>query len=710
MDAHKKMRYICDDAQLMAEWNYERNMNISPYEISTGSGKLVWWKCARGHEWEEKPNNRSPRTGCPYCSNHRVLAGFNDFETLSPQLATEWHPKKNGSLTPQSVTIGSNKKVWWLCVKGHEYEATISNRTRGTGCPYCSGKRVTQDGNALTNRYPELVQEWHPTKNGKLTPDNVSYGSTKRVWWICQEGHEFASTPNDRTSSKKGCPYCAGRSVLIGVNDLETLFPQVASEWCSAKNASVSPSMVFPHSHKKYWWTCPTCLIDYPASIANRTKGTGCPRCAIRRHSSFAEQAIFFYISKSYPDSINRYTGIFDKMELDIYIPTLRIGIEYDGSVWHESTVAFDREQKKYQICRDAGIKLLRIREKASPDDGLICDITISSKPYRKQIGLLNDVIKELQTYIPIDIDYDVVRDEAEIKSFYYTNLETKSLSKAKPELLNEWDYEKNGNLLPNMVSCGAADVAWWKCSKGHSWRSAIYNRSNGKGCPYCAGIKVAAGENDLINTHPDLVQEWDYEKNAPLDPKTFSEGSNASVWWICSKGHSWNTRIFHRAIRKTGCPYCSNNYVLDGYNDLQTLYPQLASEWNFVKNDMLVPNNVVAGSTKIVWWKCRHGHEWEAQIRARTKGNGCPYCSGRLAITGVNDLATKNPRLAQEWHPTKNGPFFPTTATVASHKAVWWLCGVCGHEWEAKIYSRSQGGQCPECKKKKRKPKNSHQ
>ena len=705
MDRHKESRYICDDSRLMAEWNFERNTDFTPYEITISSGRMVWWKCAYGHEWEAKPNSRTPKTGCPFCSNHRVLAGFNDLATINPRLASEWHHSKNGSLTPQGVTSGSNRKVWWLCSKGHEYEANICNRVRGDGCPYCSGKRAFPGYNDLASQYPELAKEWHPTKNGDLTPSRITYGSTKRIWWLCSEGHEFCTTPNSRTSKKCGCPYCSGRLALSGVNDLETLFPQIASEWCSAKNAPVSSTMVLPHSKKKYWWTCPTCLTDYSSSIANRSKGAGCPQCAIRTHTSFAEQAIFFYISKRYPDSINRYTAIFEKMELDIYVPSLRIGIEYDGSVWHESIDSFDREVRKYKICRYAGIRLIRIREQASPDDSMICDLAITSKPYRKQIGLINDVIKELFAHIHIDMDFDVVRDESEIKSFYYVKQKNKSLSHTMPELLPEWDYEKNGNLLPTMVTLGAADIVWWKCSNGHSWKAAIYNRSKGHGCPYCSGLKPTVGVNDLTVTHPNLLREWDYKKNTPLEPEMFSAGSNASVWWICNRGHSWKTSISHRTLRLTGCPYCSNNYVLEGYNDLKTLHPQLASEWNYSRNGTLHPSIVVAGSTKIVWWVCKAGHEWEAQIRARVRGNGCPYCSGRLAVTGVNDLATKCPQLAKEWHPTKNGTLLPTATTVGSHKKVWWRCSICGYDWEARVYARSKGGRCPECRKNKRKP-----
>ena len=124
------------------------------------------------------------------------------------------------------------------------------------------------------------------------------------------------------------------------------------------------------------------------------------------------------------------------------------------------------------------------------------------------------------------------------------------------------------------------------------------------------------------------LLGEWDYDKNSPLTPKMFSKGSNKAVWWICDKGHSWKTQIYNRAVKNTGCPYCSNNLVWEGYNDLQTLHPQLASEWNTQRNGSITPNQIIAGSTKKVWWQCPQGHEWEAQIRSRVRGTGCPQCA----------------------------------------------------------------------------------
>ena len=103
----------------------------------SNSGKKVWWKCEKGHEWQARISHRNKGIGCPYCSGKKVLQGYNDLATINPELAKEWNCEKNGNLKPEDFTANSGKKVWWKCEKGHEWKATIANRNRGRGCPIC---------------------------------------------------------------------------------------------------------------------------------------------------------------------------------------------------------------------------------------------------------------------------------------------------------------------------------------------------------------------------------------------------------------------------------------------------------------------------------------------------------------------------------------------------------------------------------------------
>ena len=163
----------------------------------------VWWylpydDLATGKhfnfEWEASVASRVfNKAGCPYLSNDAVQPGFNDLATHYPELAAQWHPTKNGKLTPDQVGRGSKDKVWWYLpyddpVTGKhfnfEWEASVANRaSHKTGCPYLSNHAVWAGFNDLATRYPELAAEWHPTKNGELAPNQIAACRKEKVWW-----------------------------------------------------------------------------------------------------------------------------------------------------------------------------------------------------------------------------------------------------------------------------------------------------------------------------------------------------------------------------------------------------------------------------------------------------------------------------------------------------------------------------------------------
>lgn len=192
---------------IATEWHPTKNGKLRPDMVSYGSKKKVWWLGKCGHEWQATVDSRSRGNGCPICANQQLLVGFNDLATVSPNVAREWHPTKNGSLEPTMVSPKANKKVWWLGKCGHEWEALISSRTNGRGCPYCSNKAILPGFNDLETINPELASEWHPVKNGSLTASSVSPKSSKKVWWLGKCGHEWQATVNDRANGT-GCPVC----------------------------------------------------------------------------------------------------------------------------------------------------------------------------------------------------------------------------------------------------------------------------------------------------------------------------------------------------------------------------------------------------------------------------------------------------------------------------------------------------------------------
>ena len=245
----------------------------------------------------------------------------------------------------------------------------------------------------------------------------------------------------------------------------------------------------------------------------------------------------------------------------------------------------------------------------------------------------------------------------------------------------------------PTQFRGNTTKVMNWKCEKGHTWASPIFNMARpvkgGKSrCPYCLNQKIWIGFNDLATTHPFLSMEVD-----GWDPSSLSAGSNRVMNWKCSNGHSWKTQVKNRAILNTKCPFCIRAVADIGVSDLATTHPLLALEANGWD-----PTSFLSGSGKIRSWKCSAGHVWDAQIKSRAHSNrGCPYCSGNFVIPGETDLATIRPDLLQfivNWDPTK--------VSSASHSMKLWKCDK-GHEFQMRISKRAWAGQdCPYCMNKK--------
>ena len=698
----KKQSLAITHPELVKQWHPTLNGDLTPDQVSYGSDKNIYWQCEKGHEWRTKINNRTHGKDCPYCSGRYPIKGENDLATTHPHLIKEWHPTLNKGLTPQQASSGSDKKIWWKCEKGHEWDTAVHNRVKGSGCPYCSGQKAWVGFNDLATTYPELAKEWHPTLNKGLTPQQITAGSGKKIWWQCEKGHEWDAAVHSRVHGN-GCPICSGRKILIGFNDLATTHPELAEEWHSVLNEGLTTQEVSAGSGKKVWWQCEK-GHEWQATIVNRAKVSGCPTCN-SNGTSFPEQCLFFYLLKAFPNCLNRYQMGTD--EIDIFIPEIGLAIEYDGFYWHESKLGKDIE-KSQRIA--TMYKILRIREEGLPlfeIEGVECLFTtIGEKDLPITLMKVLDFILEnfnlepSTTELIKNVEINLEIDKTSILENYLHYEYKNSLAFLYPDLVEDWHPTKNGQLRPENFRSGSHKKVWWRCSKGHEWESTVKNRTRGSGCSYCCGKSVIKGENDLATTDPKIAKEWHPTLNEHLTPQDVALKSNKKVWWQCEKGHEWEATVANRT-KGSGCAYCSGKKTLAGFNDLETTHPELVREWHPTLNNGLTPQQLTAGSGKKVWWKCSKGHEWDAIVNSRTNGVGCPYCSNRKVLVGFNDLATTHPELAKQWDDSKNGDLTPQYVTAGSGKSGWWQCEK-GHGWKSAVRNRVNGSGCPECRKNK--------
>ena len=240
-----------------------------PRTVAPFSGKKLNWRCEKGHVWSATVANRTAnKSGCAVCSNYKVLAGFNDLATTHPQVAAQaegWDPSK--------ITYGNNQKLKWKCGKGHVWLADPGSRTRGRGCPYCSGNKVLAGFNDLATTHPKLASQvmgWDPT--------TLSAGSNKKLKWKCEQEHIYKATIANRSLNNSGCPFCSSNSVLAGFNDLATTYPKIA-----AQADGWDPKTVAPFSGRREKWRCGV-GHSYKAAISMRTsRDSGCPFCSHKK-------------------------------------------------------------------------------------------------------------------------------------------------------------------------------------------------------------------------------------------------------------------------------------------------------------------------------------------------------------------------------------------------------------------------------------------
>ena len=216
--------------EIAAQWHPTKNAPLTPSDVVAGSGKKSWWKCPHGedHEWEASIVKRTSGDKCPFCAGRRASV-TNSCASLYPEIAAQWHPTKNASLTPSQVAAGSAQKAWWKCPHGedHEWQVSVRERTKGKGCPFCANRKASVT-NSLASLYPEIAVEWHPTKNASLTPSQVVAGSTQQVWWFCPTNpyHEWQASIINRTTNHSGCPGCNnGMTVEIIQSFVRSLIP-----------------------------------------------------------------------------------------------------------------------------------------------------------------------------------------------------------------------------------------------------------------------------------------------------------------------------------------------------------------------------------------------------------------------------------------------------------------------------------------------------
>lgn len=330
----------------------------SPESLTVNSAFKALWQCDRGHRYRASCNSRTRGTGCPYCSGKAILAGFNDLSTTHRELAQEWADTR----PIETVTAGSKYRAMWQCSLGHKWDAPIHKRTaRGDGCRYCSNREVLVGFNDLATTHPDIAAEWVDLQKKET---EVVAGSAYMARWQCAAGHIWKAKVVWRSRAKAGCPICRNRVVLPGTNDLATTLPLLAAELHDPRFA---PEELVAGSGERVRWKCAKSHLWFATVKDRATRGTGCPSCYGHVFVSRGETEVADFIRQILPSELDVQRSVRSLIdgELDIFVPSQNIAVEYNGVFWHSEGAGKDRRyhQKKMAACSAVGIQLIQVWE-----------------------------------------------------------------------------------------------------------------------------------------------------------------------------------------------------------------------------------------------------------------------------------------------------------------------------------------------------------
>lgn len=430
----------------------------------------------------------------------------------------------------------------------------------------------------LKNGLQNLLDEYDTSKNPKPV-DGISSRAIDRVWWKCKTcGHEWESIIKNRTgTAKAGCPMCKFKegkyqTTFTGENDLETWCKQhdrmdIISEY--SPNNEITPNKVARgNTTIKLEWVCHVCHKTYTSTAANRVNSQGCPHCR-PVGTSLPELALYYLMSEMFDDTQHKARCLSNnRMELDIFIPSLKAGIEYQGSHWHSSDTVKKRDSDKQELAKAAGIHLIYIAEDHSCKEPYIENQHIICPPggnkFEKTSALLVGLINGLFNLNLEPNEEATSRSMAQAKVAINHRIVENSVAEVAPYVADRWDYERNGGLTPDKVTRGCKYKAWFICKMGHRYYSFIRKQVKEKqGCPYCTNVKILAGFNDLSTKRPDVMAFWDFEKNNAIgvDPTKIACGTSVLAHFKCPTCGLESTRMVrdYCIVHKEGAPIVCN-------------------------------------------------------------------------------------------------------------------------------------------------------
>ena len=560
--------------------------HIKKNMIDCLSNIVATWKCMKCNGEYECSVVKRHQEGCPYCSDKQMLKGYNTLQETHPYLEKFWDKSNDKSISEywhKSFDVLNWKcpccNIQFQCSPVEMISRTNLENSNFETCPKnCDWNKLVFNNDIFHNS-PRLRKEWSK-KNNIPVHLALSHIDTKKYWWNCSicQGEYLCSIPI-RREVIDSCPYCNDEQPLKGYNTISDIHPELTSYWSSKNTQKIDEITLSEAKNKKYIWLCDCCNLEFNEKLSIvLDKFSNINNRELKKICPYCNKKI------PKPEESLGYKKPFLKSE---WLENI------NGDIYNVFSNSNDIIE---WICRKCH-RNFKAKISNRAEDDKCC-------PYCSNRILIKGI---------------------------------NDLATTHPHLIKEWS-----NLNDRQLSCltnKSSYKAWWKCSVcSNTYQQVVSSKLISKtSCPYCRKTKVLKGFNDLATTHPWLIKEWSTLNDR--DSSSIMCNSNYRAWWKCAEC----SKEYRQSVKKkilmniSCCPYCQNNKVLKGLNDLATTHEYLLNEWDYLNNILLAkPTEIDEKSNKIVWWICKDdpNHRYKFKINEKIKYEKrnlitCKICKG---------------------------------------------------------------------------------
>ena len=547
--------------QILAKFKEKHRSRYDYSKVKyTGYHKKIIITCKLHGDFSQTADNHISGNGCKRCAQIQRTKTTEQF-IINAKI-------KHGSKYDysNSIYISSNQPITIICKFHGKFNQVANTHEAGHGCPACA---IELRAKLTTLSTEEIIQRFKEKHGFRYDYSKVNYTQYhNKVTVTCLVHGDFFPSPANHITGT-GCYACglvasAKKNSINGLSkeyNFAAMFPEKAKMWHPTKNKNKKPDEFLPMSNQKAHWQCEF-GHEFAAEISSlgRSTGNGCRMCS--HQTSTPEIRILTECEYIFSEVLSRFR--INNNEIDIYIPELKIGIEFDGSYWHKSKEKKDK--KKNDLFKEKNISLIRVREfpleKIDKNDICVSQDKITKQDIDRIFKTINSLSNqkyndEIKSYVSSESFFNEKLYKTYL-SYFPSPLPQNAFSSTHRDLSMEWNYEKNDPLKPNNFTSGSHFKAWWSCTnkKHPSFDQIIKSRVKGDGCPYCSHQKVIF-EDSIAYLHPEIAREWHYDLNDKL-PEKISENSGYEAWWICPlKGCEYQKVVRHRTIKKQDCKEC---------------------------------------------------------------------------------------------------------------------------------------------------------